>query len=131
MVAGLWSLLLVSGLVCSVLVPGTYTLAFFLLHTLINCDCLVYSISQSGAPVKLHVRARFSRYERNFNSHLCLAAPYVQVRTKRLLRCPNQPDRRRDSNPNPNPYPNPNPTLWGARGLLFLVDRGSTELTCK
>ena len=35
-----------------------------------------------------------------------MAAPHVQVRTKRRLRCPDQPD------------PNPNPTLWGARGLL-------------
>ena len=39
-----------------------------------------------------------------------MAAPYVQVRTKRQLRCPDQPD------PNPNPYPNP--TLCGALGLL-------------
>ena len=30
---------------CCVLVPGT--LAFHLLNTLINCDCLVYFISQS------------------------------------------------------------------------------------
>ena len=44
-----------------------------------------------------------------------MAAPYVQVRTKRRLRCPDQPDPRPDSNPNPNP--NPNPTLWGAGSL--------------
>ena len=37
--------LLLSGLFCCVLVPGT--LAFHLLHTLIYCDCLVYSVSQS------------------------------------------------------------------------------------
>ena len=41
-----------------------------------------------------------------------MAAPYVQVRTKRRLRCPDQPD------PDPNLNPNPNPTLWGTRGLL-------------
>ena len=34
-----------SDLFCCVLVPGA--LAFHLLYTLINCDCLVYSISQS------------------------------------------------------------------------------------
>ena len=34
-----------SGLFCCVLVPGT--LAFHLLYTLINCDCLVYYVSQS------------------------------------------------------------------------------------
>ena len=34
-----------SGLFCCVLVPGT--LAFHLLHSSINCDCLVYSVSQS------------------------------------------------------------------------------------
>ena len=52
-----------------------------------------------------------------------MAAPYVQVRTKRRLRRPDQPD------PRPDPNPDPNPTLWGARGLE--VGRGSTELTCK
>ena len=41
-----------------------------------------------------------------------MAAPYVQARTKRRLRCPHQPD------PRPDPNPNPNPTLWGALGLL-------------
>ena len=35
-----------SGLFCCVLVPGTL-LAFHLLYTLINCDCLVYFVSQS------------------------------------------------------------------------------------
>ena len=35
-----------SGLFCCVLVPGTL-LAFHLLYTSINCDCLVYSVSQS------------------------------------------------------------------------------------
>ena len=39
-----------------------------------------------------------------------MAAPYVQVRTKRRLRCPDHPD------PRPNPNANPNP--WGARGQL-------------
>ena len=34
-----------SGLFCGVLVPGT--LAFHLFYTLINCDCVVYSVSQS------------------------------------------------------------------------------------
>ena len=34
-----------SGLFCCVLVPGT--LAIHLLYTLINCDCLVYPVSQS------------------------------------------------------------------------------------
>ena len=43
-----------------------------------------------------------------------MAAPYVQVRTKRRLRCPDQPEPR----PDPNPNPNPNPTFWGALGLL-------------
>ena len=44
-----------------------------------------------------------------------MAAPYyVQTRTKRRLRCPDQPDPR----PDPNPNPNLNPTLWGALGLL-------------
>ena len=66
------------------------------------------------APVKLHVRARFFQFARKFNSDSCMAAPYVQVRTKRRLRCPDQPDPR----PDPSPNPNPNPTLWGARGLL-------------
>ena len=55
-----------------------------------------------------------------------MAAPYVQVRTKWRLRCPDQPDPKHDPNPNPtpnptpspNPNPNPNPTLWGALGLL-------------
>ena len=51
-----------------------------------------------------------------------MAAPYVHVRTKRRLQCPDQPDPRPDPNPNPspnpNPNPNPNPTLWGALGLL-------------
>ena len=47
---GLWSVLLCFR--------TRYTIAFHLLHTLINCDCLVYSVSQSGATVKLHVRAR-------------------------------------------------------------------------
>ena len=49
-----------------------------------------------------------------------MAASYVQVRTKRRLRCPDQPGPRHDPNPNPNPnlIPNPNPTLWGALGLL-------------
>ena len=45
-----------------------------------------------------------------------MAAPYVQVRTRRRLRRPDQPDPRPD--PNPNPNPKPNPTRWGARGLL-------------
>ena len=36
-----------SGLFCCVLVPGM--LAFHLLYTLINGDCLVYSVSQSVA----------------------------------------------------------------------------------
>ena len=45
-----------------------------------------------------------------------MAAPHVQVRTKRRLRRPDQPDPRLD--PSPNPNPNPNPTLWGGRGLL-------------
>ena len=40
-----FTFVMVSGLFCCVLVPGT--LAFYLLHTLINCDCLVYSVSQS------------------------------------------------------------------------------------
>ena len=77
-----------------------------------------------GAPVKLHVRARFFRFARKFNSDLCITAPYVQVRTKRRLRCPDQPDPRHhpnpnpNRNPNPNPNPNPDPTLWGALGLL-------------
>ena len=66
------------------------------------------------ALVKLHVCARFFRFARKFNSDLCVAAPYVQVRTKRRLRRPDQPDPR----PDPNPSPNPNPTLWGALGLL-------------
>ena len=43
-----------------------------------------------------------------------MANPYVQARTKRRLRCPDQPDPR----PDPNPNPNPNPNLWGALGLL-------------
>ena len=34
-----------SGLFCCVLVPGT--LAFHLLYTLMDRDCLVYSVSQS------------------------------------------------------------------------------------
>ena len=34
-----------SGLFCCVVVPGT--LAFHVVHTLINCDCLVYFVSQS------------------------------------------------------------------------------------
>ena len=65
------------------------------------------------APVKLHVlvRARFFRFARKFNnSELCVAAPYVQVRTKRRLRCPDQPDPKPDSIPNPNPNPNPKTT---------------------
>ena len=37
--------LLLSGLFCCVLAPGT--LAFHLRYTLVNCDCLVYSVSQS------------------------------------------------------------------------------------
>ena len=41
----LFSSFLWSGLFCCVLVAGT--LAFYLLHTSINCDCLVYSVSQS------------------------------------------------------------------------------------
>ena len=36
----------------------------------------------------------------------------MQVRAKRRLRCPDQPD------PRPDPNPDPNPTLWGAGGLL-------------
>ena len=71
-------------------------------------------LAKCWAPVKLHVHARFFRFARKFNSDLCIAAPYVQVRTKRRLRCPDQPDPRHD----PNPNPNPNPTLWGALGLL-------------
>ena len=67
---------------------------------------------QVEGPAKLHVRARAFRFARKFNSDLCTAAPYVQVRTKRRLRRPDQPD------PRPDPNPNPNPTLWGARGLL-------------
>ena len=69
-------------------------------------------------------RTRFFRFARKFNSDLCVAAPYVQVRTKRRLRCPDQPDTRPNPNPSPNPNPNPNPnpdpnpTLWGTRGLL-------------
>ena len=35
-----------SGLFCCVLVPGTL-LAFHLLYTSTNCDCLVHSVSQS------------------------------------------------------------------------------------
>ena len=35
-----------SGLLCCVLVPDTL-LAFHLLYTLIDCDCLVYPVSQS------------------------------------------------------------------------------------
>ena len=35
-----------SGRFCCVLLPGTL-LAFHLFYTLINCDCLVYSVSQS------------------------------------------------------------------------------------
>ena len=34
-----------SGLFCCVFVPGT--LAINLLYTLLNCDCLVYPVSQS------------------------------------------------------------------------------------
>ena len=34
-----------SGLFCCVFVPGT--VAFHLLYTLIDCDCKVYSVSQS------------------------------------------------------------------------------------
>ena len=57
-----------------------------------------------GGGVKLHVRARFFRFARKFNnSDICMAAPYVQVPTKRRLRCPDQPDPRPDPNPNPNP----------------------------
>ena len=40
----LFSFFLWSGLFCCVLVPGML-LAFHLLYTLINCDCLVYSVS--------------------------------------------------------------------------------------
>ena len=55
-----------------------------------------------------------------------MAALYVQVRTKRWSRCPDQPDPRPDPNPNPNPNlnsnpnpnPKPNPILWGALDLL-------------
>ena len=39
-----------SGQFCCVLVPST--LAFRLLHTLINCDCLVYPVSQSVTTLK-------------------------------------------------------------------------------
>ena len=72
--------------------------------------------------MKLHVRARFYRFARKFNSDLCIAAPYVQVRTKRRLRCPDQPDPRPDPNPNPNPS-------GGSRSALE-VGRGCTEFTC-
>ena len=66
----------------------------------------------SPAPAKLDVRASVFRFTRILNSDLWMAVPNVQVRTKRRLRCPDQPD------PRPNPNPNPNPTLWGGRGLL-------------
>ena len=76
-----------------------------------------------SAPTKLHVRARFFTFARKFNGDLCMAAPHVQVRTKRRrLRCPDQPDPRTD----PNPTPNPNPTLWGARGLRPALESRST-----
>ena len=87
-------------------------------HRVLLTHALALSASQFGAPVKLHVRARFFRFARKFNSDLCIAAPYVQVSTKRRLRCPDQPDPRHDPNLNPNPNPNPNPTLWEALGLL-------------
>ena len=48
-----------------------------------------------------------------------MAAPYVQVRTKRRLRCPDQPDPRTDPNP-----------LGGLRSALE-VSRGSTKFKCK
>ena len=41
--------------------------------------------------LKLLVRATFFRFARKFNSDSCIAAPYMQVRTKRRLRCPDQP----------------------------------------
>ena len=66
------------------------------------------------APAKLPVHARGFKFARKFNVDLFMAAAYVQIRTKRRLRCPDQPDPRPDRIPNPNP----NLTLWGARGLL-------------
>ena len=67
-------------------------------------DCISHfdkpaAIPCIAAPAKLHVRARLFEFARKFNSDLCMAAPYVQVRAKRRLRCPDQPD--------PRPHPNP------------------------
>ena len=92
-----------------------------------KCPCR-FVIVESTAPVKLHVRARLLRFARKFNSDSCMAAPYVQVRIKRRLRCPDQRDPRPD--PNPNPNPNPNPTQGGSRSALEVGRGCSTEFTC-
>ena len=69
-----------------------------------------------------------------------MVVPYVQVRRKRslwcpdqpvrtkrrCLWCPDQPDPRPDPNPNPSPSPNPNPLGGIIRlgGLLKTIDTG-------
>ena len=74
----------------------------------------------TAAPAKLHARARFFRFARKFNGDLCMAAPYVQVRTKRRLRCPDQPD------PRPTLTLTLTPTLTPTRpfGGLEVCSRG-------
>ena len=88
--------------------PGSTTLSHLKTH---DTEEGAQHVKRSNvrAPVKLHVRAKFFIFALKFNSDLCIAALYVQVRTQRRLRCPDQPGPRHDPNPNPNPNPDPNP----------------------
>ena len=74
------------------------------------------------------MRARFFRYAPKSNSDLCMAVSYVQVRKKRRLRCPDQPDPT-DLTLTLTLTATQNP-LGGWRFALE-VGRGSIEFTCK
>ena len=87
----------------------------------------IYCSRRSRQPPRRCTYVQGFRFARKLNSGLCMSAPYVQVRTKRRLRCPDQPDPR----PNPNPNPKPNPS--GGSRCALAVGRGSQyiEFTCK
>ena len=83
------------------------------------------SSEKKNSPREVARICKVFRFTRKFNSDLCRAAPYyVQVRTKRWLRCPDQSDPRPDPNPNLTRILTPNLTLTHPFGGLDFCSRG-------
>ena len=71
-----------------------------------------------------YARCFLDLHENSIATYVWRLPIYAQVRTKRRLPCPNQPD--------PRPDADPNQTLKGVRDLSALeVGRGSFEFTSK